>query len=271
MDRGSRGGDVRSLHDPHAGEPLPASDDPQTYPLAAGQLARLAPSRPERHWTSARQAPMSVALVDDHSFTRECIAKSLQEFDGVLRVSAFDTCDSCLASNQIYDLVLFHAHVPLLDRPNDGVERRVQFDKALAIAPVIVLSHVDCPDAILDAFESGARGYIPTGDTTLGLALEIARLVKAGGTFVPPSCLALRRTRRDLPPRAEPAAAKPFTPRQMAVLHHLKSGKANKTIARELDMSESTVKIHLRNIMKKMKAANRTEVACRAHALDLTG
>jgi len=51
----------------------------------------------------------------------------------------------------------------------------------------------------------------------------------------------------------------------MAVLDHLKLGKANKVIAYELAMSESTVKVHIRNIMKKMKATNRTEVACRAH------
>ena len=83
--------------------------------------------------------------------------------------------------------------------------------------------------------------------------------------------MALRRPRpRDLPLPSEHVATEQFTPRQMAVLHHLKLGKANKSIARELEMSESTVKIHLRNIMKKMKAANRTEVACRAQALDTT-
>jgi DNA-binding NarL/FixJ family response regulator len=58
-----------------------------------------------------------------------------------------------------------------------------------------------------------------------------------------------------------------LTPRQMAVLQHLKLGKANKLIAYELEMSESTVKVHVRNIMKKMNAKNRTEVACRALVL----
>jgi DNA-binding NarL/FixJ family response regulator len=262
MDHDYRSAEARS--DPHAGEGLPASGVPRTYPFPA-------PARPERHKASAARGTMSLALVDAQAFTRDCIAKSLQECDDALRVSAFDSCDSCLASGGTYDLVLFHMPGAALDRRDSDAERRASFAKALSIAPVIVLSNVDCPEAIRDAFESGARGYIPTTDTSLDLALEIARLVRAGGTFVPPSGLALRRTGRQDPPAAEWASAKPFTPRQMAVLHHLKSGKANKTIARELNMSESTVKIHLRNIMKKMNAANRTEVACRAHALDAAG
>ena len=86
---------------------------------------------------------------------------------------------------------------------------------------------------------------------------------------MPPSSLPLRRINpQGLTPK--PITTQQFTPRQIAVLNHLKLGQANKIIARELQMSESTVKIHLRNIMKKMKATNRTEVACRAHILATT-
>ena len=112
----------------------------------------------------------------------------------------------------------------------------------------------------------GGLRRVPDRVGVAGLTRQPARVCEHGRMS-----LALRRaSRRDLPPPAEPAPAEPFTPRQMAVLRHVKLGKANKTIARELDMSESTVKIHLRNIMKKMKAANRTEVACRAHAFETT-
>jgi DNA-binding NarL/FixJ family response regulator len=151
------------------------------------------------------------------------------------------------------------------------------------------LCDVDCFESIAAAFESGARGYIPTANTTLELAIEIMRLVKAGGTFVPPSSLSLRRVTRHsetagataqgtlVPSSGLPfgkitrhgeaagaIASSQFTPRQMAVLEYLKLGKTNKTIAHELGISESTVKVHLRSIMKKMKATNRTEAACLA-------
>jgi len=52
-----------------------------------------------------------------------------------------------------------------------------------------------------------------------------------------------------------------FTPRQAAVVEALRQGKPNKIIAYELDMRESTVKVHIRHIMKKLNATNRTQVA----------
>ncbi len=67
-----------------------------------------------------------------------------------------------------------------------------------------------------------------------------------------------------------PSVQKPtalFTTRQAAVVEALKRGKANKIIAYELEMRESTVKVHVRNIMKKLKATNRTEVAYKANLL----
>jgi DNA-binding NarL/FixJ family response regulator len=216
-------------------------------------------------WTPVRNSVISIGVIDEHSFTRECIIRWLQEVgDGVDTVS-FGAYEDCLQSARNLDLILYHAHERSGDHHNED-ERLAPLKKLLEIAPVIILSAVDSPDSILDAFENGARGYIPTASTTLELAREIIRLVRAGGTFVPPSSLSLRRTDRQTPhPRA--ITTNQFTPRQIAVLNHLKLGKANKTIAHALEMSESTVKVHIRNIMKKMKATNRTEVACRAHSI----
>ena len=68
---------------------------------------------------------------------------------------------------------------------------------------------------------------------------------------------------------ASPAGNTPgvFTSRQIAVIEALRRGKANKIIAHELKMRESTVKVHVRNIMKKLNAKNRTEVAYLANQL----
>lgn len=271
MDDGHRGIEARPVDEANLPEPLSVSENAVSYRFDTPEPGSRR-ARPAQPWLSVAHKVIAIAIVDEHSFTRECIAKSLQESDDALEVAAFDSCESCIEGGGIFDLVLFHAHDTATERRHEGGERReAPFSKILDTAPVVVLSAADCPEAVVDAFESGARGYIPTTNTTLGLALEIVRLVKAGGTFVPPSGLNLRRPgRRDPLPPAAPDTGEPFTPRQMAVLRHLKLGKANKTIARELEMSESTVKIHLRNIMKKMNAANRTEVACRAQALEAT-
>ena len=136
--------------------------------------------------------------------------------------------------------------------------------------PTIVLSDGDELEQIISALDSGARGYIPT-DLTLDVAIEAVRLVRAGGVFVPASSLVAARRTSDASNGAPPSPGGIFTARQAAVVDALRRGKANKVIAYELKMRESTVKVHVRNIMKKLNAKNRTEVAFMANELIKTG
>jgi DNA-binding NarL/FixJ family response regulator len=238
--------------------PLTSSADARLRNVDAstGEGARL--SQPPIHRRSSKRPTISIAMIDEHSFTRECIARSLRELSNDLEIVSFGTCEDCLQSTGNHELFLYHVHDQDYNKGRLGV-----FTKLLAIAPVIILSDLDTPESAFKALESGARGYVPTASTTLELAVEIIRLVKAGGTFVPASSLFLARINRQ-PVTTGVITTQQFTPRQMAVLERLKEGKANKAIAHALEMSESTVKVHLRNIMKKMKATNRTEVACLA-------
>jgi DNA-binding NarL/FixJ family response regulator len=213
-----------------------------------------------------RNAMITIAVIDEHSFTRECIAKSLKELCNLLDIAAFAACDECLRSSGAHDLILYHVHESVATQDNG--QPLADIKKLLDIAPVIVLCDVDCIDSIVAAFESGARGYIPTATTTLDLTVEIIHLVKAGGTFVPVSSLFGRVVTRPGGIHGG-IATQEFTTRQKAVLDRLKLGKTNKIIARELKMSESTVKVHIRHIMKKLNATNRTQVASRAHELEV--
>jgi len=226
---------------------------------------------PARDNQSARNPVISIGLVDEHSFTRECITRSLKEADHSLNTVPFKTSEDCLRDTRDFDIIIFNLH-QAIERPGDN-NKQLAFLTVLKelciIAPVVILSAVDSPNLMAEAFESGARGYILTESTSVELAIEIIRLVKVGGTFVPPTRWFLQRANhQDTTPRG--TTTQQFTPRQMAVLDHLKLGKANKVIAYELAMSESTVKVHIRNIMKKMKATNRTEVACRAQTFLLS-
>jgi DNA-binding NarL/FixJ family response regulator len=217
-------------------------------------------SQPTTYWRYTGKPVISIAMIDEHSFTRECITRSLQGLGDDLNIVSFATCEDCLNSARNYDLVLYHAHESLADREynHDNFSAAA---KVLPIAPLIILSVIDTPESIVKAFERGARGYVPIATTTPELAVEIIRLVKAGGTFVPPSSLSLQRSsRQGITPRV--ITNPQFTPRQLAVLDRLKLGESNKAIAHELEMSESTVKVHIRNIMRKLKVTNRTEAAC---------
>jgi DNA-binding NarL/FixJ family response regulator len=204
---------------------------------------------------------ISIAVIDEYAFTRECIMRSLKDLANDLDISAFERCGDCLRSTRNYEIILYHAHDGV---PDNGNGELANLKQILEIAPTIILSAVDSPAVILQTLEIGVRGYIPIASTTPELAIQIIRLVRAGGTFVPWRCLSARKIDRNGAP-SRTMTPDQLTPRQRAVLNQLKLGKSNKIIAHELEMSESTVKLHIRHIMKMMHATNRTEVACLAH------
>ena len=107
-----------------------------------------------------------------------------------------------------------------------------------------------------------AKGYIPM---TMGfeIAIEAVRFVLAGGTYVPVEYVLSGYLSASEPPQhLAPSGA--ITSRELAVVRAIRQGKPHKTIAYELNMCESTVKVHVRHIMRKLRAKNRTEVAINA-------
>lgn len=132
--------------------------------------------------------------------------------------------------------------------------------------PVVILADTDELKQIMKALECGARGYIPT---TVGVdvCVEAIGLAIAGGIFIPASSLLAMRHLIDSGSQEPRPLAGMFTLRQVEVVQALRRGKANKIIAYELKLRESTVKVHIRNIMKKLKATNRTEVAYKLNDL----
>lgn len=137
---------------------------------------------------------------------------------------------------------------------------------------VAVLSDRSEQQDVVAAFDAGADAYIPT---TLkpDIALQALTFVLSGGDYFPPSALkaAVKGEGNDGSPEREPTlgGARPsahddasgLTNRQAEVLEQLSKGKSNKLIARELGMTEATVKVHVRQIMRKLGASNRTQAA----------
>ena len=108
---------------------------------------------------------------------------------------------------------------------------------------MVVLADGENANLILELLDAGAKGFIPTS-VSLEVAIEAMRLVRAGGTFVPASSLLASRSMVEQPaPRMKARADNIFTERQSAVVEMLRQGKANKIIAYELNMRESTVKV----------------------------
>lgn len=208
-----------------------------------------------------------IVVIESRDLIRDCLARAL-------RTAGYDA----LALPGLESWLKIAAHTPAsaillscggpCSAPQTAValQRLAQADKVL---PAIVLAEGEEPGQIAALLNLGARGYIPV-NLSLDVAVEAIRLVNAGGTFVPASCLALLKA-NGRSPDGTARHNRMFTARQAAVVEAIRKGKPNKTIAYELNLRESTVKVHIRNIMKKLKARNRTEVAYIASNLALSG
>lgn len=130
-----------------------------------------------------------------------------------------------------------------------------------------VLSDREDVDDVVRALRLGAHGYIPTS-LPLQVVVQALRLIFAGGIFVPSSSL----TALSLQPKVEVEVLDLiskglFTDRELIVAKALRKGMPNKQISLQMGIYESTVKMLVRNIMRKLNAKNRTEVAFLTHRL----
>jgi DNA-binding NarL/FixJ family response regulator len=201
-----------------------------------------------------------IGLIESRPFFRECIRRGMQaafQVPIIAYPSLFefesDSCHSTLGAL-------------LLSLPDSGVEGTASalniVSELASNLPVIVFSGRNDSELARSAISHGAKGYIPA---TMGfdIAIEAVRFVVAGGTYVPMECLLAAGWSSATPSHRSPALG-PVTARELAVVRAIRQGKSNKVIAYDLNMCESTVKVHVRNIMKKMKAKNRTDVAIKA-------
>jgi DNA-binding NarL/FixJ family response regulator len=136
-------------------------------------------------------------------------------------------------------------------------------------ARVVVLSDRDDVENINEALTCGVWGYIPTS-VEPEVVFAALRLIKAGGTYVPAQQRTPGTTKLGIgveSQRPRLSDVLDLTPRELSVLDLLREGKPNKLIAAGLNMEESTVKVHVRNILKKLRAANRTQAASVANRL----
>ncbi|MDX3924410.1 MAG: response regulator transcription factor [Shinella sp.] len=205
-----------------------------------------------------------LAIVDKRNLERECLATSLANHNVGLRLFTFSNLEDLKKSRSdagALRAVLFNAGSA--DADNTAlVEEIAELVSTLDPIPVVVLAHNQDLATILKFIGVGVRGYIPTS-VGIEVCVQAIALAIAGGKFVPASSILAMRGLLGVQAIRQPRPGYSFTVRQSAVADALRRGKANKIIAHELDLCESTVKVHIRNIMKKLGATNRTEVACK--------
>ena len=203
----------------------------------------------------------SLLIIDDRALDRQCLAYCISAHKMDMDVLAFGSINEWERKRHDYPplaAILLNVGGKKIAEP--AVAEEIRRLSSSLEAPIIVLADTDELSQIMKALECGAKGYIPSS-VSIDVCIEAIALSMAGGIFVPASSvLAMRQAIESGNPAARPLAGM-FTERQAEVVEALRRGKANKIIAYELNLRESTVKVHIRNIMKKVKATNRTEVA----------
>jgi len=207
----------------------------------------------------------AVAIIDRRALGREALTRALAATNAGLRIRAFADIGEWERSSDRSDtsVILLECGAVNSDGPSPERELRAVVG-AYPEIPLVIMGESEDSRYIAEILAEGARGYIPTS-VSLSVAVGALCLAMAGGTFVPASVL---RNSGHARPEHEQSVHSllGLTGRQAAVAAAVALGKPNKIIAHELNLSESTVKVHIRTIMKKLQVRNRTEIAFKLHA-----
>jgi DNA-binding NarL/FixJ family response regulator len=230
------------------------------------------PRRSDRAERVREKLPIWMALIDPKPLTRQSIRDVLTEAFTESALVAVSTCEELL---EIDERQFGRPNIIVVYIRNEGlttpwVQRALELLRVrLPEASTVVLADRNDVAEVNRALTHGVRGYIPTS-VEWEVAVAALRLISAGGIFVPADAFRSTAAKLDDQPEGERqrrSDGRDLTPRELSVIDLLREGKPNKVIAARLDMQENTVKVHVRNILKKLNAANRTHAAIVANRL----
>jgi two-component system NarL family response regulator len=188
-----------------------------------------------------------ILLVDDHTILREGLAAVLYAVDGFEVVG--QAADGRAALDAYRELSPDVAIVDLRMTPMDGVTLTQALRDENPNARVILLTTYDTDEEIFRGLRAGASSYL-LKDVDSGRLADAIRAVHAGRKEIPPEIAAKL---------ADHVASETLTPRQEEVLRGVAEGKSNLEIAKALFVSEGTVKAHVKAILQKLGARDRTQ------------
>jgi len=210
--------------------------------------------------------PIRVLLVDDHAVVREGLRAFLELQEGIaIAGEAADGNEAVEAAARLRpDVVLMDLVMPQLD----GISAMRLLRERVPDARVIVLTSFLDDDKLLPALRSGAAGYLLKN----AAPQEVARAVRAAyaGEALFDPVVAARLVETLAADGAEDPLER-LTPREREVLVLIGRGFPNKRIARELDVSEKTVKTHVGHVLAKLGVTDRTQAAVFAVRSGLVG
>ena len=227
-------------------------------------------------------------IMSGRSFLRDAMCSffstQMPEVETVLMESTCEMSDLTADEKHGVNLVLLHTGERDISCPSVRAELAA-IRAELPDTAIVLMGQRGDPAQAAAAIQAGARGYIPAL-----ISSEIIKhalpLVAGGGVFAPPFVYSdmdfgplglddAERTGADQQTPAAPAASSgdlsEFTAREIEVLELLSAGLPNKVIAYRLSLKEGTVKVHMRNVMRKLKVTSRTQAALIASRVFVSG
>src|SRR4249920_383725 len=206
--------------------------------------------------------PIRVLIVDDHALFRRGLEMVLAEEPDIELVGeASDGAEAVeRAGEALPDVVLMDIRMP----KSSGIEACRAMKEVSPSAKIVMLTISDEEEDLFEAIRAGASGYL-LKDIPYDEVADVVRAVHGGQSLINPSMAAKLLTefaalaKRDGEERAQQVPAPKLTDREMEVLRLVARGMNNRDIAKELFISENTVKNHVRNILEKLQIHSRME------------
>lgn len=198
---------------------------------------------------------ISVVLADDHAVVRHGLRFMLEQRTDIAVVG--ECGDGARAVELVTELLPDVALLDLLMPVMDGIAATREIKRLAPSTQIIILTSYYEDEQIFNAIKAGARSYL-LKDTGPGELVGAVRAAARGESTLHPMVAA--RLLSEMQQR-EHAPLDDLTPRELEVLTHIARGRSNHEIARELVISEPTVRTHVTNILTKLHLADRTQAA----------
>ncbi len=202
---------------------------------------------------------ISIILIDDHTLFRSGIKALLaRQADCEVVGEAADGLSGVkLVEQHKPDVVLLDLDMPVMN----GREALAQILSSQPQQTVVMLTVSEDSEDLTECMRLGARGFFLKNINADFLVDAIKKAANGDNVFSP------EMTARLVQSLIQPQAAAPtsvldsLTPRELEILGHLAAGHSNKIIARKLDLAESTIKVHVQNILRKLELSSRVQAA----------